>query len=324
MIGRLPAPLEDDLRDARRLSWSTIGWMASVIVVMGATMGSSQAMRTAWLEDVLSLVPASVFLVALRYEGRDRSASFPYGFLRVNSAAFLVSAVALAGMGAFLLFGSVSTLVKQEHVTIMPTRIGGTTIWSGWLMLGALLYSAIVPVLLARRKLPLAERLQDKVLHTDAMMQKADWMTGLAGAAGVLGVGLGLWWADATAAGIISFSILRDGIRALRTASAELIDGAPRRLESSAIDDDARRLQARLEQLYPGADVAIRETGRFIRVEVGGVTPPDTLDLAAIWPGPADRQWRLAAVSFLPPAPAGSVPIGPDAPGGRTTSNRHE
>jgi hypothetical protein len=39
---------------------------------------------------------------------------------------------------------------------------------------GALTYSIVPPVILGRMKLPLAKRLQDKVLHTDAMMQKAD------------------------------------------------------------------------------------------------------------------------------------------------------
>ncbi len=318
-MSRMPEDRGNDLREARRLSWLTLGWMLSVVAVMGFTAGSSQAMRTALLEDVLSLVPAAVFLLALRYEGRPPSARFPYGFLRVNSVAFLVSAVALAGMGAFLLFESVHTLVKQEHVTIMPIRIGDTTIWMGWLMLAALLYSAIVPVLLARRKLPLAERLQDKVLHTDAMMQKADWMTGLAGAAGVLGVGLGFWWADATAAGVISLSILRDGVSALRTASAELIDGAPRSHGDTTIADDAARLHARLAERWPHGEVMIRETGRFIRAEVAGVVPPDAVDLDALWPGPPDRRWRLASVTFGPPP---NAPGGPAADQGRRVADQ--
>ena len=80
-------------------------------------------------------------------------------------------------------------------------------------------------------KQPIARRLEDEVLDTDAMMQKADWMTGLAGMAGIIGVGFGLWWTDAAAAALISISILKDGVTSLRVATAELTDGAPRRLE---------------------------------------------------------------------------------------------
>ena len=93
-------------------------------------------------------------------------------------------------------------------------------------MIAALAYSVVIPIVLGRLKLPVAKRLCDKVLHTDALMQKADWMTGIAGIGGVLGIALGLWWADALAAGFISLSILKDGLTSMRTASAELLDGA--------------------------------------------------------------------------------------------------
>lgn len=308
MSGGAPAPIAEDLQHARRLAWWTIAWMTSIVIVVGAAAGSSQAMKTAWLEDILSLVPAIVFLVALREETRPPTPRFPYGFLRVNGVAFMISAVALASMGGFLLIDSVITLVRREHVTILPVRVFGATVWAGWLMIAALLYSLVPPVLLARRKLPLARRLQDKVLHTDAMMQKADWMTGAAGMAGVLGVGFGLWWADAVAAGVISFSILKDGISALRTAAAELIDGAPRSLDGDDLAEDALQLRDAIQQQYPGATVRIRDTGRFIRAEVAGVVPPSTIDLDRLWPGPPDRRWRLAEVSFVPLAPGETKP----------------
>ncbi len=134
---------------------------------------------------------------------------------------------------------------------IPPVRLFGQEIWLGWLMIAALAYSVIPPVILGRMKLPLARRLQDEVLHTDALMQKADWMTGLAGIAGIIGIGLGYWWADAVAAGIISFSILHDGVTSLRIAVAELADGAPRELGSARIEEEAEALEKRLQALYP-------------------------------------------------------------------------
>ncbi len=41
-----------------------------------------------------------------------------------------------------------------------------------------------------------ARRIQDKVVHTDALMQKADWMTGVAAIVGILGVVFGFGWAE--------------------------------------------------------------------------------------------------------------------------------
>jgi cobalt-zinc-cadmium efflux system protein len=297
----IPAEIEADIRRAVHLELWTIAWMASIILLIGLAMGSSQAMKTAWVEDVLSLVPACVFLLALHFERKPPTARFPYGYHRVNSLAFLVSAVALAVMGTVLLAESVLSLIKAEHVTIPPVRLFGQDVWLGWLMVAALAYSVVPPVILGRMKLPLARRLQDEVLHTDALMQKADWMTGLAGIAGIIGIGLGYWWADSVAAGIISFSILHDGITALRIAVAELADGAPRELGSAKLEEEAEALKARLLELYPGADVRLRDSGRFILAQVCGVAPPGAVDLDALWPGRPERSWRFAQLSFAPP-----------------------
>jgi cation diffusion facilitator family transporter len=296
----LPPERDEDLRRSRRLEWWTIGWMLSVIAVMGLTMQSSQAMKTAWLEDMLSLVPPIVFLIASHFEARPADRWFPFGYQRVNSLAFMIAAVTLATMGCFLLFEAARTLVMQERVTIGLVAPLGYEIWAGWPMIAALLYSVVPPVVLGRMKLPLARRLQDKVLHTDAQMNKADWMTGLAGIAGIVGLGFGLWWADAVAAGIISFSILRDGVRAMRIATAELVDGAPRALDADRISDDAQALQRTLAARYPGAPVKMRETGRFIRVVVEGADPPNDARPDAHWPDGVDRPWRLSELSFRP------------------------
>lgn len=296
----IPKEIAADFARARRLEWWTLFWIGSVVVVMFFATGSSQAMRTAWIEDMLSLVPAIVFLVAARLESRGPTKAFPFGFHRVQSLAFLISATALCLVGAFLLFESAMTLISREHVTIPPVTLFGQTIWMGWLMIAALAYSIVPPVILGRIKQPIAVRLQDKVLHTDALMQKADWMTGLAGIGGILGVGLGYWWADSLASGLISASIIKDGVGALRSSTAELIDGAPRKLDVDEVSEEVEALRQALEQRYKGAHVRTRETGRYIHAQVSGAHPEPHVDLATIWPGKAERRWRLAQLSFVP------------------------
>jgi cobalt-zinc-cadmium efflux system protein len=291
---RLPEDRQQDLARARRLEWWTIGWMASVIAAMGLASGTSQAMRTAWVEDFLSLVPPAVFLIAARFEARAPTPRFPFGFTRVNSLGFLVAAVALTSLGALLLVNAAWTLIAQDRVTIGGVDLFGRQVWAGWPMVAALAYSVVPPLILGRLKLPPARALQDKVLHTDAMMNRADWSTGLAGIAGVIGVGYGLWWADAAAAAAISLSVLHDGIKALRSATAELVDGAPRALDSDAVAPDAQALHDALAARHPGARIRMRETGRFIRV----VIDDEAVDAeGGQWPGEAERSWRLASLS---------------------------
>jgi cobalt-zinc-cadmium efflux system protein len=100
--------------------------------------------------------------------------------------------VALLALGAFILYDSVSKLLKFEHPPIdLVKPFGDRPIWLGWLMLGALAYSTVPQVILGRLKQPLAKELNDKVLYADAEMNRADWMTGCAAMLGVVGIGFG-------------------------------------------------------------------------------------------------------------------------------------
>ena len=296
--GGIPTAIADDVRHGERLEWWTLGWMASVVLVMGLVMGSSQAMKAAVIEDVLSLVPAIVFLLSTHWERKHPNPRFPFGYRRANSLAFLVAATALLSVGGFLVYESVTTLVRQEHPTVGGITLFGHTIWLGWLMIAALAYSVVPPIILGHLKHPIATRIRDKVLHTDALMQKADWQTGLAGIGGIIGIGLGWWWADATAALFISLSIIKDAIGALEKAVAELLDGTPRSLDSNDPSKDADQLTAALIKRFGDVDVRLRETGRYIAAEVDCASPhliPTAEELMG-----KGLAWRLASLNFRP------------------------
>jgi cation diffusion facilitator family transporter len=296
-----PPHVEEGIRKGARLEYWTLAWLVTVVPLMFIVMGSSQAMKTVWIEDMLGFIPPTVYLISARFERREPSEKFPAGFDRVNSLAFIISAVALTLMGAYLLFEAVMTLAMKEHPTVGTTRLFGRDIWLGWPMIAVLLWSTIPSMILGRLKHPVARTIHDKILHTDAKMQKADWMTGLAAIAGVIGIGLGFWWADAAAAGFISFGILHDGISELRASTAELVDGAPRKLEEDVVAPEAKALRRVLELHFPDSEVRLRETGRLIRAQVACAAPTEKVDLDALWPGDPDRSWRFAQLSFVPP-----------------------
>lgn len=308
MSERFTPAVRAALRKGERLEWITLAWLATAIPLMALTAGASQAMKTAWIEDMLSVVPPIVYLVSVRMERKAATRDYPHGFDRVNSLAFLIASVALSSMGVFLLYESITALLKAEHPTIGTMTLFGQHFWAGWAMITALLYSTVPAVILGRLKHPLAVEAHDAVLSTDALMQKADWMTGLAAMAGVLGIGFGLWWMDALAAALISLDILRDGFGQLKSATAELLDGAPRKLDKDQIDDEARILEGTLKGHFPGREIRLRETGRVIHAQVLGDPPAAPPSLDAIWPGAPERAWRFETLSF--------VPVGEDRAGG--------
>src|SRR3954468_20913463 len=129
------------LRTARRLEWTTLAYMASVVIGMYFVMGTSQAMKTVWVEDLLSFIPPTVFLVGTNIASWKPTERFPYGFHRVTSIAFLCGAIALLTLGVWLLGDAALNLIKARRPTIGGVTIFQHTFWLGWLMIVALLYS---------------------------------------------------------------------------------------------------------------------------------------------------------------------------------------
>lgn len=303
---KLPKDKEEKLHRAQRLEWITIGFMLSIIAVIGFSASSSQAMKAAWIEDLLSLVPPISFLVAARFRNHPPDEQFPYGYRRAMSIAFLVAALALFAFGLFILFDSVAKLVLVEHTTIESVEIFGQHIWLGWLMIAALAYSIVPPVVLGHLKLPLATELHEKVLHADAQMNKADWMTGIAGIAGILGIAYGFWWADAVAAGIISLDIVKDGFSNLKCAVKDLMDERPTTVEHFRPDEITARLCDELEQFdwVQEAIVRLREEGDVLTGEAYVVPRAVEGDLLEKLKRATDHlhslNWRLYDVVVVP------------------------
>ncbi|MAY62655.1 MAG: cobalt transporter [Rhizobiales bacterium] len=294
---QIPEEKEKQLRHAVRLELWTLFFLATIVAVMYIVMGSSQAMKTAWIEDLLSFLPPAMFVLTAWFERKAPNDKFSFGYHRVGSLGFFLAACALLVMGAYLLYESVTSLLAAEHPTIGTVELFGERVWLGWLMMAALAYSCIPPVILGRMKKKPSQELADKILNTDADMNAADWQTGVAGILGIAGIAIGWWWADALAAGVISFSVLKDGITNVRIALAELLDGVPRELSSDEIHPAAKAIRAELQRRHPGSEVRIRETGRYMRAVVVNSLESQTTGETRVQYGPGDDDWRLIEVA---------------------------
>jgi cation diffusion facilitator family transporter len=313
----LPPDKHEKLVRAVRLEWLSIVYLITAVTLLYFTLGSSQAMKAAWVEDILGLTPPVAFLVASRVRNREPNDRFPYGYHRATAIAYLCASVALLALGGFILYDSVSKLAKFEHPPIdLVKPFGDRPIWLGWLMLAALAYSTVPQVILGRLKQPLARELNDKVLYADAEMNRADWMTGVAAMLGIVGIGLGLWWADAVAASIISVDIVRDGAKNLRVAVDDLMDKEPTVVDDSRADPLPLWIKNELMLMdwVTDAEVRLREEGHVF-VGEAFVVPVDDTDLV----GRLERanehllglDWRLHELVIAPvrqidrPEPAG-------------------
>ncbi|WP_282070182.1 cation diffusion facilitator family transporter [Janibacter hoylei] len=303
---RLPDEQGRALRRAIRLEWVTLGYMATCIVVVFFAMGSSQAMKAAWVEDMLALIPPVAFLFAQRRARRPVDAEHPYGHHRAVGGGHLAAAVALLGMGVYLIVDSAMGLLHGEHPPVGTVDLFGHAVWAGWVMIAAMAYTAIGPVVLGRMKLPLADTLHDRVLYNDADMQKADWRTATGTIVGVLGIGVGLWWADAVVAIAISVSIIRDGWTNVRHASGALMDAQARTVDGTRRHPLIEQVDEALEEIgwVHSSRSRVRDMGHVFHVEsfvvphAGHTADIDDLEHAA--QVARDLDWKVDDVVIVP------------------------
>lgn len=301
----LPPAQQDALRRAIRWEWFTIGYTIATIAIVAFVVGGSQAMRTAWIEDMLSLIPQAAFLVALLFIRRRPSRTFPFGLHRVMGVGHLVAGVALLAVGGNLAVEAIVGLVRAEHASIGTVNLFGHTVWLGWIMVSVMAVIAIGPFFYGHAKAKIAPVLHNKVLYADAAMAKADWETNAASIVGVLGIGIGLWWLDGAAALFISLGIVWDGFRNARAAVRDLIDQRARTEDDARPHPLADRIVNRAVELPWVRDAAVRmrDMGQVFHVEVFVIPERDGVkvqDLEAARDALAALDWKVQDIVVIP------------------------
>lgn len=294
------------LQRAIRIEWASLIFLAVAITCVYLVMGSSQAMKAAWIEDLLSLAPPIAFLVATRIVNKPPTEKYPYGYHRAVGVAHLVAGVALLAMGLFLIIDSASGLLRAEHPPVGSIELLGQTIWLGWLMMLVMALTIPLPIYFGRVKMKLAEELHDKVLYADADMNKADWMTAAGSIVGVAGIGLGLWWADAAAALFIAASILWDGVKNMRGAITDLMDTAATTFDDEKPHPLTARIDAELRRQpwVREAGSRVRDQGHVLHVEAFVVpTNPRRVSLERLLRARdecIDLDWKIQDMVIVP------------------------
>ena len=312
-VGRpfaLPAELRPEHDRIRRLSWLSVALLMVAATLLFLTLGQSQAMKTAWVSDVLTAIPPIALLVAMRYELRQPSKRFPNGYARAVSVAFLVTASMLSLIGLYLLYDSLTKLVRREHPPIGTIELFGHQFWLGWAMVGSLVFSMCVGILLGKLKTPVAEKLHSKAVQAEAEMNQAEWMSEGAAILGILLVAFGLWWGDSAAAAFISVEIIRDGWHNVRQVIGDLMDESPTKLGERELEELPEKLRdaARALPWVADAGARLREHGHAVTGEVFVVpregSGMDATQLVRAVEGATKElerlDWRLHGIVVVP------------------------
>ena len=294
----------------RRAWWLEIVTIVHIVAsaaILYVALGSSQAMKSAFLDDLIGIVPPVAFLVAIRYVDRPPSASFPYGYHRARSVAFLLAALSILMVALFIVTDGVFKLIQRHHPPIRSTEMFHATVWSGWPMLAALVFAAVPRAVLGRMKLPLGRQLNDKVLFAEAAMNRADWQAAAAAGAGVVGIGMGWWWADSVAAIAVGLEVFHEGATQMRRVLGHVLGETPRRIDSEEVIDVPTRVEDRLRTVEWVEDVRVRlrEEGTVFFAEVFVVPRADGVsvdDLLGVQELARSVDDQLVDVTVMPVA----------------------
>ncbi|MGF2948889.1 cation transporter [Microbacterium alcoholitolerans] len=307
-FGRTDLPPEQAKAMKKAIKWEifTMCYTAVTITVVAFVVGNSQAMRTAWIEDMLSLAPQVAFLVAYIFVRRAPTLKHPYGLHRAMSVGHLVAGVALLVIGLNLMFEAISGLVAMEHPTIGTVQLFGQTVWLGWLMVAVMAVIVVGPVFIyGPAKSKIAPVLHNKLLYADADMAKADWQTNVASIIGVLGIGMGVWWLDGAAAIFISAGIVWDGWRNTKDSVLDLMDQRATTYDGKKVHPLTLEILTllRSQRWVSDAGVRIRDLGQVFQVEAFVVptrAKPHLHDLNAAAQAITELDWKVQDVIVIP------------------------
>jgi cation diffusion facilitator family transporter len=262
--------LREGFRKMRKLEWITLFYQIGAAALVAVLAGGSQAMKTEWFENALAVVPVIGVLLTLRTENKQQDAKRPFGYHRTATIAFVAAAFALAGIGTYLFYDSLTKLIRHEYPAIGGTTVFGHTLWQGWLMMAVMVFTAIPPVILGRLKIPVAKLLHDKALYADADMNRANWMSNGAGFIGLALMAWGFWWGDTIAALLISLDIMHDGWTNVARSLSDVMDHHPTDLETDRQDPLVADIYRAVKALPFVEDtrVLMRDHGRYLFAEV--------------------------------------------------------
>lgn len=193
---------EQLVRQAFRLEWLTVGWMAveAAVAIWSGAAAHSLSLTAFGLDSVIELASAGVLVWRLSRELRDgREGSEP-----AERSARRIGGGLLLALSCYVVAASGWSLWRGRGQAFSPS--------------GLTVAALAIPIMLwlARRKRALAAALGSRALRADAAEGVAClWLSLVVIASLVAQLALGSWWIDALASLAIVWFLVKEGREAL-------------------------------------------------------------------------------------------------------------
>ena len=200
---------------AKRCTWVSIlvNIALTISQVVAGIFSHSQSLIADGVHSLSDLVSDFLVLIASYHSKTPADDDHPYGHGRIETAASLVLGAILVLTGVGIMYGAA---IKLENLGNTPP-VTSLALWTAGLAL-------IAKEGLFRYMLKVGEQLRSPMLIANAWHARSDAASSLVAALGIAANMMGFIYADAIAAIIVGFMILRMGLVFAWEAFQELID----------------------------------------------------------------------------------------------------
>jgi len=269
-----------DRHDANRaVAVSAVGLAVTGLFELGiALLTGSVGLLGDALHNLSDVSTSLVVFVGFKVSKRMATPSNPYGYERAEDLAGLGVAIVIWASAAFALV-----------VSIHKLSVHGRTTHLGFGMAAALI-GIIGNQIVARYKLRIGRRIQSATLMADAQHSWLDALSSAGALLGLVGVAVGLRWADGLAGLIVTAFIVHVGWEVTSEIVTHLMDGVDADMVAAA--------EAAALSVAPVRHVHVRGRwmGRSLLIEVEGFVPAEMAVSSAEALGLAVEERIIAAV----------------------------
>jgi cation diffusion facilitator family transporter len=200
---------------ANRCTWTSVfvNIVLTITQVVAGIFSHSQSLIADGVHSLSDLISDFLVLIASHHSKTPADDDHPYGHGRIETAASLVLGAILVLTGIGIMYGAA---IKLENIGNLPP-VTSLALWTAGLAL-------IAKEGLFRYMLHVGEQLRSPMLIANAWHARSDAASSLVVAIGIAANMMGFIYADALAAIVVGFMIVRMGFVFVWEAFQELID----------------------------------------------------------------------------------------------------
>jgi cation diffusion facilitator family transporter len=220
---------------------------------IGGIFGHSQALIADAVHSVSDLFTDAVVLLGIRFGRKDPDETHPFGHARIETMASAMVGLALIATAIFL--GVNASLNIYNHTEYHPTLLA---LWGAGI-------SIVFKEALYQYTVYIGRRIKSDLVIANAWHHRSDAFSSVAVLLGVAGARLKPSWhvLDSYAALLVSFFIIKVGLKIFKNTLREFLDTAPSTDVLNAISTCIRGVEGVIDT----HDIKVRTSGGFYQME---------------------------------------------------------